>query len=245
MKKIFSFIFLFLIINSLVAQEDETSKPISKESEAYHSYRLYTATPPYGLQKVNGLIAKIAADSEENEKLSNKKYLSMSLREKFTYNMINAEDYSQNCDMMPEIQNEQKKIFAQLPDAFGEYDWSDRQEKFFKENRDSVIELMNASILRTKRVGLNYKDVIVMINATSMIPLLIKTYNRDKKDHDILTVLMLLMKKNDYAEFINSSSFKKLYVDDESSYRVYLSLNSANEELIIKRASDFYNGLSK
>jgi hypothetical protein len=78
-----------------------------------------------------------------------------------------------------------------------------------------------------------------------MIPLLIKTYNTDKKDHDILTVLMLLMKKNNYAEFINSPSFKKLYADDESSYRAYLSLNSANEELIIKRASDFYNGLSK
>ena len=75
--------------------------------------------------------------------------------------------------------------------------------------------------------------------AKEMIPLLIKTYNINKKDHDILTVLMLLMKESEYPEFVNSSSFKKLYADETSSYQAFLSFNSENEELIIKRASDF------
>jgi hypothetical protein len=74
-----------------------------------------------------------------------------------------------------------------------------------------------------------------------MIPFLIKTYNIDKKDHDILTVLMLLMKENQYKPFLASQSFRKLY-GEEASYQAHLELNKANEELILKRAMDFYNG---
>ncbi len=77
----------------------------------------------------------------------------LSFREKFTYHMIHAESYSQNCDAMPPIQNEQKKIFAYLPDAFDEYDWSDRQTAFLQKNRDSIIALITESMTRSKRIG--------------------------------------------------------------------------------------------
>ena len=79
------------------------------------------------------------------------------------------------------------------------------------------------------------------MNAREMIPFLIKTYNADKKDHDILTVFMLLMKNNSYKPFMASQSFKKLY-GEEASYQAYLDFNKANEELILKRALDFYHG---
>ena len=78
-----------------------------------------------------------------------------------------------------------------------------------------------------------------------MIPFLISTYNVNKKDHDILTVLMLLMLNNEYKEFMNSLSYKKLYGDKAGSYNAFLNFNVPNEELIIKRATDFYNGLPK
>ena len=104
---------------------------------------------------------------------------------------------------------------------------------------------MSESIERARRVGVNYKNAIVEINATEMIPLLISTYNTDKKDHDILTLLMLLMLNNKYPAFMSSVSYTKLYASKESRWSACLNFNAANEALIIQRATDFYNGLPK
>jgi hypothetical protein len=223
------------------AQEEEVWKDPSAESQAYHEYRLKETTPPYGLTKVKLMISKIQSPDDENFKLNNKDYLALSLREKFTYHMIHPESFSQNCDAMPPIQDEQKKIFGQLPDVFGDGSWSERQTNFLKSNRDSVIAFIKESTTRSKRIGANYKLAIVEMNAKEMIPFLIKTYNADKKDHDILTVLMLLMKNNEYKPFMTSLSYKKLY-GDEANYQTWLDFNKANEELILKRASDFSIG---
>jgi hypothetical protein len=239
MKHIFLLVFLFSSI-SVFAQDGQEWKESSKESQAYHEYRVKPTVPPYGLAKIKGLIKQIKMDEEEMEALNQKVYDALSLREKFTYHMIHAESYSQNCDAMPPIQNEQKKIFAYIPDAFDEYDWSDRQVKFLSSNRDSVIALMKESISRTKRVGVNFKQAIIEINAKEMIPFLIATYNITKKDHDILTLFLQLMKDNEYEAFLNSGSYKKLYSED-SNYQAFLNFNTANESLIIKRATDFYN----
>ena len=81
--------------------------------------------------------------------------------------------------------------------------------------------------------------------ATSMIPLLISTYNLQKKDHDILTVLVLLMKNNYYPPFIKSISYDKMYAGKDVYYHGSIVFNSANEALVIQRATDFYNGLPK
>ncbi|MCW3467858.1 hypothetical protein [Chitinophaga nivalis] len=226
----------------LFAQEEgEMWKPASKESEAYHEYRLKETMPPYGLAKIKAMIAKVPFEEGELHKLSNKDYMALTLREKFTYHMIHGENFSQNCDPSPPIQDEQKKIFGVLPDIFYEYSWSERQTNFLQSNRDSVMALIKESVNRSKRMGSNYKKAILAINGKEMIPFLIATYNIDKKDHDILTLLMLLMKTNEYAPFMSSPSFRKLYGQD-FNYKAYLDFNTANEELILKRASDFYAG---
>jgi len=249
MKRTLTLLIAGTVCVTCSAQTDEW-KDASKESLAYHAYREKITRPPYELEKILGMIKKISTDKtigddEDNSALSPQSYSRLSLREKFTYNMVHGESYSQNCDAMPPIQDEQKKIFAQLPDVFGEYSWSTRQRDFFVGYQDSVVSLMTASIERTNRVGLNYKKVIVDLNAREMIPLLIRTYNVEKKDHDILTVLMLLMAKNSYGPFLSSVSYKKLYADKESSYTAYLAFNAANETLILQRATEFYNGLFK
>ena len=160
--------------------------------------------------------------------------------------MTHGESYSQNCDVMPRVKDEHKKIFANLPDMFGEYAWSDRQSTFLTTNRDSVIALMKESITRSKRVGVNYKHAILEINAKEMIPFLITVYNSatSQKDLDLLTLFLELMKNNEYEPFITSGSYRKLY-SDESGYMSFLNYNKANEELIIKRVTDFYNANKK
>lgn len=47
-----------------------------------------------------------------------------------------------------------------------------------------------------------------------------------------------------YKEFMESQSYKKLYAP-VVNYDTYLNFNVANEELIIKRATGFYHGVSK
>jgi hypothetical protein len=247
-KPLLLFISLFSFISSIAQDALEYKEP-SKESRAYHEKREVMTKPPFGLQKVAGLISNAKTDEEDNKAINKNAYHSLSFREKFTYHMIHGESYSQNCDGYPPIQDEQKKIFAQLPELYGEYDWSDRQIKFFKDNKDSVINLMKLSIEKNKKVGLNFKHAIVEINATEMIPVLIKVYNVERKDHDILTVLLLLMRNEGYGPFKSSASYKKLYNYekgyDENYYSAHLTLNKANQDLIVKRALDFYNGLSR
>ena len=239
-----------MILHTVCFAQPEDEGP-SKASLAYHEYRSKITRPPYGLEKVLRLIDKIKpVESEEvsdngTAALSPKIYASLSFREKFTYNMVHGESYSQNCDGGFVDHDEEKKIYAMLPTPFGDEYWTDSQRKFFADNHDSAVALMTESIGRSHRVGVNYKQVIERINATEMIPLLISTYNIDKKDHDILTTLNLLMLNNKYAPFMTSESYRKLYAKEDSRWEAFLTFNTANEGLIIQRATEFYNGLPK
>ena len=204
--------------------------------------------PPYGLKKVTALVKKIqSVDSESgddfSEVLDPKLYASLSLPEQFTYHMVHPESYSQNCDILPLQENEDQRIFGHFGNIFGEYYWSERQVKFFKDNRDTVVQLMKTLIEKNNSVGKNFKEAIIEMNATKLIPCLIDCYKKEKKDHYILTLLMLLMQTNKYPEFMTSSSYKKLYGQEEGQYAAYLVYNKANEDLIIQRATNFYNGL--
>jgi hypothetical protein len=243
MKRFLTVLFFFASL-SISAQEDGVWRPASKESQAYHEYRVKPTVPPYGLVKIKAMIKKIKVDDEDNEVISQQDYDALSFREKFTYHMIHGESYSQNCDAMPPIQNEDKKIFAYIPEAFDEYAWSDRQSTFLRKNRDSVIAIMKESITRSKRMGVNFKQAVLEINAREMIPFLVTMYYEIKKDHDLLTLMMQLMKDNEYEPFITSGSYRKLY-GDESNYAAFLNFTKGNEDLIIKRATDFYNAGKK
>jgi len=158
MKSTCAFLFAILACSCCWAQDDYQAA--GPESRAYHQYRHYSTTPPYGLEKVRQLIKARTVRREDQDEdagtdsLPEKLYRSLSLQEKFTYNMIYGEYYSQNCDIDEATKDEEKKIFGNLPRLFSEKAWSDRQDAFFKDNKDSVISLMTGSIIRVKRVGL-------------------------------------------------------------------------------------------
>jgi len=174
--------------------------------------------------------------------LSDSAYNALPLDEQFTYNMIHAEDYSQMCDGLPVHDDEAGRIYGLTTDFFGEYSWSQRQIDFFKDNRDSVHLLMKRVIDQQGSVGMNFLYIIAKYNAVDLIPSLIDVYRKDNSNHYILTVLMLLMKANNYSDFVQSTSYKKLYSSDDShNYTAFLTYNKANEDLIIRRATNFYN----
>jgi len=217
----------------------------------WSSHKGFTV-PPFGLEKVRALIGKIkvvddtAGEDGFLETMDDKTYAALSLDEKFTYNMIHTEDYSQNCDGMPARSDLDHRIYGQLPGIFGEYSWSQRQLAFYKDNRDSVESLMKILVARDTMIGKNMRAAIVEMNGVQLIPFIVDSYRKSegKKDHFLLTVLLLLMKNNLYMEFINSQSWTKLYGRHEDSYSAYLVFNKANEDLIIQRATNFYNGLA-
>lgn len=240
-------IFTFLILcNSILlhAQENEYYQ-MTDSDHAYREFRQRATTPPYGLDKVKGLIKDIQYKAHEYgdsgiSALSATQFKSLSLREKFTYVMIHAEMYAQNCAIMMPLPEEHNKIFAHLLVWVDEEEWSDRQINFLRENRDSIMNFIKESTTRSGHMGVNYKAAIDIINGWEMIPFIIDYYHSKPKDKDALTLLLLLMKKGEYVDFIQSSSYKKLY-DHDNSYEAFIQYNKANEDLILKRANGYYN----
>ena len=95
-----------------------------------------------------------------------------------------------------------------------------------------------------QRLGVNLKDAIVELDAVELIPDMIKVYNLKKKDHDILTILMILMKEGSYPDFMNSQSYEKLY-GENSNYKGFLMASPENQKLIIDRAMGYYKSSEK
>ena len=209
------------------------------------------SVPPFGLDKIKALIPRIKwyddslSEQTESDSLDQRSYDSLSFREKFTYNMIHPEGYSQMCDALPDHEREADRIYAFLPNLFGEFHWNDRQMAFFKDNRDSAVALIKETVKSQGHIGINFQDVVVDLNATELIPTLADIAHTETDNHYSLTVLMLLMKKNEYPEFMNSSSNSKLYIKASDGRKQYLVYNKGNEDLIIQRATNFYNGLAK
>ena len=203
--------------------------------------------PSFGLKKVMAAIRQLREKEGGRDAdgftiaLSDTAYNALTFAEKFTYNLIHGEDYSQMCDALPARPDPEHRIYGQTADFFGEFSWSKRQLNFFRNNRDSVGQLTKAVIDEQGKVGMNLIDAIVEANATDMIPYLIDIDRKDNSNHYILTALLLLMEKNNYPEFTSSVSYTKLYKSDRGTYSAYLVYNKANEDLIIQRATNFYN----
>lgn len=238
MQKLITITILAAIGGACIAQSTIAPQP-SASSQKYRAYREASTEPPFGLSRVRALVRKIKADSEDNQIMSAKDYNSLSLDEKFTYAMIHGEDFSQNCDASPPIVDEDKKIFANFPGAFGdEATWSERQRQFLHNHRTKVIELLRSTIKARHRVGVNLKQAIQELDAVELIPDLISLYSSDPRDRDILTLLMLFMKDDLYMPFLESSIYKSLY-GDESNYWASIALTPTHQRTILDLASKY------
>jgi hypothetical protein len=244
MKQTLSFFFVFLVASTALPQYTETTHP-TRVSREYRKYREAISEPIFALAKVKGIVKKIKVDKEDNHRLSEKEYEALSFEEKFTFTMIHGEDATQNCDAAMGIVDEEKKIFSSIPSAFGdEITWSDRQREFLSKNREKVIPLIKSTLKLRQRAGVNLKNAILETNAVELIPDLVAIYRRHNKDHDILTVLMLLMKEGKYPDFEKSASFTKLY-GENANYKAFLQANAENQKLIIDRAMAFLKSKMK
>ena len=244
MKKIA--LLLIVLMACLSQAQDSENQKQSSTSRKYHEYRLVVTEPAFHLAKIKAAVTKIRADKEGNRRMAEKAYNELTFEEKFTYNMIHGEDSSQNCDGSMATVREETKIFGYFPDAFSEGDicWSERQREFLTRNRSKVISLLRSTLKLRERAGVNLKNAVLEIKAYELIPDLISTYNIKKKDLDVLSLLMLLMKEDKFPEFMKSASYEKLY-GENANYKNFLEANTANRDLIFERATAYYKSKVK
>ncbi|HEY6901894.1 MAG TPA: SUMF1/EgtB/PvdO family nonheme iron enzyme [Puia sp.] len=218
------------------AQTGSDKEPSFTAIRSYHGARGVRSVYNYHLDKIRKLLANAPAKKQEWEpaRISNEAYSNLSLHEKFTYNIDNEESFTQICSITSFTGEE---LFAWLLMEEMGSNFSERQRTYFKENRDSVIRWMKEGIAADGgKIGLNYKRLIVDLNAKEMIPFIISHY---KGDHDVLTVLMLLMKAGNYAPFIKLELYKDLYERPQSMRSSYVPFTPPSEQLILKEAKNF------
>ncbi|MDR2121953.1 MAG: hypothetical protein LBP34_02405 [Flavobacteriaceae bacterium] len=240
-------------VQSIDTRVAEVIEP-DKESRDYHEYRIGNSIPPYALSKIKnkmlkldkGLIGEEVKRIEDNGEyyfpLSEKDFSKLSVKEKFAYTMIYPENKPLTEVKEEVILDEDKKIFGNLVPVFTENGWSERQRNFLGENRKEVIGLIKESALKDRRLGLNYKIALKEMNAVETIPFLVDFYTtKDKKDRDILTLLILLMNDNKYYPFTRSNVYHALYGNDKQSlHESSIEYSKMNEEYIVKTANNFY-----
>lgn len=221
---------------SAVAQ-DEFPKP-SKESEAYHNFRVALTEPSYGLAKVKRLISAAKPNGEDDRTIPTRAWDALSVAEKFTFSCLHAETFSQNCDAMPPVMDEHKKIFGWPESPFVESSWSERQVKFFANNRAACLRLLEDTVRSKKRMGCNLKLVAYQIHAKELFPFFISTYQKDRKDRDILSLMMVMMNEDNFVPFQDWEAYPKLY-GTNAYYGSYIQFVPANESAILRFAADY------
>jgi hypothetical protein len=254
----FSLLFVpFLCGLSLKATAQQKAAPDESPDLAFAIYRTSDTVPPYDLDKVKALI-----DSEKRREkkpgskrlgdtfviLPDHVFAALPFEEKFTYVMIHPETYSQNCSAAVFMIGSQERITGWLPGSRYSMLWSQRQTDFLHKNRSMVIALLKQEIERGRHVGLNIKHAVSELNADSLIPSLVAAFQRDKKDVDILALLIMLMKQGNCASFRRTPIYDKLYGKrivrglsmPAEGTTMGIPANDDNEKLIESQAMAFY-----
>jgi hypothetical protein len=239
MKFLLSVCVLATAYTSLFAQFDPPG--LTKTSKAYHAYRMVETAPSFGLAKVEALIKKLKADSQDDQAMTVKQFNGLSISERFTYCLVHGEVFSQNCDGMPATLGEENMIFGHPLGPWGEQQqWSDKQKAFLHSNRATVISLLRATMRSKNRVGTNLKMAIIELDAYELIPDMVYVFSPTKKDNDILSTFFLLMRDGKFKPFLASATYTKLYAGGEASYRAFVVGNPENKQLTISRAMAYY-----
>lgn len=205
----------------------------------YHEYRMHVTEPEYGLAKVKQLVTGL---QDRRQQITEKDWTKLSAAEKFTYCAIHPEQYFQACFMLGIESDADKKIYARQASPFIENHWSVRQSEFFTKERKTVIKLLTQTVRGNVRMGANLKLIAVETKANEMIPTLIDKFQKDKRDKDLLTVLMVLMKEGDDPRFAEWPPYQDLYGKD-ANYGSSIPASDASEKTILKLAAQFHRGL--
>lgn len=239
MNKFSAFMMLVVATSSAFAGQGKGKHGPSAASLRYFESRQAITEPSFGLTKVKALVKKLSPDAGFGAgKLPN--YDSLSFEEKFTYNMIHGENWSQSCMMITASEGQEKKLEGYINFKFpGDGVWSDRQISFMAKNRTKVLDLLRKTIQERGRAGMNLKSAVLEVKGWELIPDLAAVYKANKYDHDILTTMTLLMSYSGYKPFTSTALSTKLY-GKSTHYYGGIDLTPAIEKQVLDLAAAFH-----
>ncbi len=180
-----------------------------------------------------------------NIKLSNSDFESLSPSEKFIYAHQYPESYMQTCGLL-DIVKDMSMLPANIPFLFDGERMSERQIKSLQDNRDTAIACLDRCIDFRSHIPLAYKRTIIEINAWEFIPSILRLEERINKsekqalkDPYVYSLLMVMMKDNEFGEFIQTNIYKTLY-GSGSGYRAKINFTPAIRNQLIDLANKFY-----
>ncbi|RAJ08699.1 hypothetical protein LX64_01353 [Chitinophaga skermanii] len=207
--------------------------------EQLETYRHRQLVPAIGQHQLQALYP-VAPSTHPSERatIANEVYEQLNLQEKFTYHLTYREAFKANCSYPYDLGNPNKRIYAHLQGFINEYDWSDKQHDFFKENRDSCVKYLVAEYNLQGYWGLNCKKLVVELGALELIPVLLAGYEKQPGDHDYLTACLELMNSSGFLKKWDVDLYTTLYNDQP--FKSSISYTTRNEQRIVQLAKNYY-----
>ncbi|MCW3101812.1 MAG: hypothetical protein JWO09_252 [Bacteroidetes bacterium] len=203
--------------------------------------------PCFSSPRLNALMNKTPKPKEEWEakKLSEADLASLDVMALVIYAHHFPEQYYQSCSRYSRAADESEKIHSILPRKGEGLTMSFRQWESLKKNRDSVMYIISHCFENEAGISDDYKQTIVNLAGYEAIPTLKKILERQPqklKDTYILTVLMLLMKNDQYAPFIATELYKALYNEENKDFRkeMTVALTNKRRDEILALAGAYY-----
>lgn len=178
-------------------------------------------------------------------KLSDSDFLSLTPSEKFIYAHQYPESYMQNCSYYTSPKG-LTKLYANLPFITTGLKMSKRQIESLKINRDSSINYLRECIKKHDYIALGYKQTILELNVWEFVPFILSFEsklntgkNESLQDTYLYTVLMRMMKDNDFPDFKKTNFYNKLYGSD-AKYRETIDFTPDTRKQLVNLAENFY-----
>lgn len=173
-------------------------------------------------------------------KLPNAQYALLSKKERLIHAIRYPERYTQICSHSFFNMNEYNEINPYIRTSFGMVKMSSRQQQVLKEDSLMCIEAFNSCLRSGEPMYNHLPELIVDYNYISCIPAIIDAYNNPSSQNTYqLTALMLLMKKNNYAPFLETKLYHTLY-DQNTKPKKQIKRKKKYSDEIIALAKKFY-----
>ena len=219
----------------LALAQTKGQDPAMKE----YAYRYEITKPAFGLKKIEALIHRNPVPESA--------FRSLTVEERFTYVVLHGEVFSQGCAAFPFTSPAGHKIFARAAEGLGDppnSQWSAREIRFLLRHRGEVIDLLRETIRSRNRIGANLKMAIDEVAARELVPDMLDVFERDRKDLDILTLCLIMMKDDQYQPFLESTAYRTLY-GPVSNERSSLEANRANIDAIESMARAYWRSSAR
>lgn len=194
--------------------------------------------------KLEEMLRKNAGNKKESSgMLSDKDLAALDVAGLIVFAHQHPERYLQSCSIYSKELTYNTKIHSALPRKGEGFYMSERQFKALEANRDSVLLLFNRCFEHASALPDDYKYTICDLSGYECIPSLKQMIGRQEtKDTYILTVFMLLMKNDNYAPFLASDLYKKLYNEDQEDhqYDMTVPVSKKNYDEIMSFAGAYY-----